>query len=164
MSTDMQNTLIDLLRTEHILLDVDAQDAQDAIQQLTAALVGTGHVLPGFAEDVWQREQTFPTGLPTQPLAVAMPHADPDHVNRSAVCIGVLKSPVRFGQMGTDGSTVLDAHLLFLLAIKEREKQVELIQQVMTLIQSGSLLEELTKAMDVAEALTLIQQTLAENT
>ena len=157
----MQNNLIDLLKTEHIVLNVVARDARDAIRQLTNALVKTGHVTPGFAEDVWNREQTFSTGLPTQPLAVAMPHADPDHVNSSAVCIGVLKTPVRFGQMGTDGSTLLDAYLIFMLAIKEREKQVEMIQQLMTLIQTGSLLEGLAKVKDSQAALALIKTTLA---
>lgn len=157
----MQNTLIDLLRAEHILVNVDAKDAQDAIRKLTIALVETGHVTPGFAEDVWKREQTFPTGLPTQPLAVAIPHADPDHVNRSAVCVGVLNSPVRFAQMGTDGSTSLDVHLVFMLAIKEREKQVEMIQQLMMVIQNASLLDGLSRAKESAEAFTLIQTTLA---
>ncbi len=157
----MQNTLIDLLRMDHILVNVNVKDAQEAIQRLTVALAETGHVTPGFAEDVWKREQTFPTGLPTQPLAVAIPHADPDHVNKSAVCIGVLNAPVRFAQMGTDGSTSLDARLIFLLAVKEREKQVEMIGQLMRLIQTGSLLEDLTQAKDSAEALALIHKTLA---
>lgn len=157
----MQYTLIDLLNIEHILVRVEARDAQDAIHTLTAALVESGHVTPGFGEDVWKREQTFPTGLPTQPLAVAIPHADPDHVNRSGVCIGILESPVRFAQMGTDGSTLLDVRLVFLLAIKEREKQVEMIQQLVTLIQTGSLLEALAGAKDPGEAFALIRKTLA---
>jgi PTS system galactitol-specific IIA component len=130
------------------------------IHSLTNVLVKTGHVTPEFAEDVWKREQTFPTGLPTQPLAVAIPHADPDHVSQSAVCVGVLSSPVRFGQMGTDGSTLLDVQLIFLLAIKEREKQVEMIGQLVTLIQTGSLLEGLAGIKDSAEALALIQKAL----
>ena len=159
----MQNKLIDLLCLEHILIRVDAKDARDAIHKLTAPLVETGHVMSEFAEDVWKREQSFPTGLPTQPFAIAMPHADPDHVNGSAVCIGVLKDPVRFAQMGTDGSISLDVHLLFMLAIKEQEKQVEMIQQLMALIQSASLLEGLSEAKDSGEALILIQKTLSSN-
>ena len=157
----MQNNLIDLLRVEHILVGVHAKDAQDAIRQLTDALLATSHVEPGFAEDVWKREQTFPTGLPTEPLAVAIPHADPDHVNASAVSIGVLESPVEFGQMGTDGSTRLEAHLIFLLAIKEREKQVDLLQQLITLIQTGSLLVGLAGVKESSEAIALIHKTLA---
>ena len=92
----MLYTLNDLLQTEHFLVGVETVDAQDAIRKLTAILVETGHVMPEFAEDVWKREVSFPTGLPTQPLAVAIPHADPDHVKRSAVCVGILNSPIQF--------------------------------------------------------------------
>ena len=158
----MQYTLIDLLKPEHILVDVKAIDAQDAIGKLTAALVETNHVAPEFAEDVWKREDTFPTGLPTQPLAVAIPHADPDHVNQSAICVGVLNSPVRFAQMGTDGSAALDVPIIFMLAIKEKEKQVEMIQQLILLIQSPQLLDELSKVKDVAEGMNLIQTFLPQ--
>lgn len=157
----MQYTLIDLLDSDHVLVGLEAEDAHAAILALTAALVKTNHVTSEFAEDVWQREQTFPTGLPTQPLAVAIPHADPDHVNQSAVCLGILKSPVSFAQMGADSSTVLEVYLIFLLAIKEREKQVEMIQQLIQLIQTGSLLEQLAVAKDSAQAYTLIHQTFA---
>lgn len=157
----MQSTLIDLLNLEHIQMDMHAVDAEDAIRKLTIPFIRTGHVVHEFADDVWEREQTFPTGLPTQPLAVAIPHADPDHVNKSGVCIGVLRSPISFAQMGTDGSTVLDVHVVFLLAIKEKEKQVEMIQQLMTLIQSPSLVEGLSKAGNASAAMALIQNTLA---
>src|SRR5574342_659735 len=109
----MQFTLIDLLKIEHVLVGVQAAYAQEAIQKLAAALVHTGHVTPEFTDDVWKREQTYPTGLPTQPMAVAIPHADPEHVEQSAVCIGILKSPVGFTQMGTDGSAILDVRLIF---------------------------------------------------
>ncbi len=156
----MQTTLVDLLKTENILVGVQAQDAKDAIDRLTAVLVESGHVTPAFGEDTWVREQRFPTGLPTQPLAVAIPHADPDHVHQSSVCLGILKSPVRFAQMGTDGSILLDVQIVFLLAIKEREKQVEMIQQLVTLIQTGSLLEGLAGAKDAVEAMELIKTTL----
>ena len=152
----MQSSLSDLLSIDHILIGLDAIDAQDAIRQLASALMKTGHVGAEFAEDVWQREQTFPTGLPTQPLPVAIPHADATHVNRSAVCVGTLNSEVKFAQMGTDGSTKLVTRLIFLLAIKEQEKQVQMIQQLMTLLQTPSLLEGLAGVETPSEALALI--------
>lgn len=154
----MQFTLVDLLSLEHVLVDVQASNTREAIQSLSDAMQATGHVTAGFAEDVWKREQTFPTGLPTQPLAVAIPHADPDHVERSAVGVGVLRSPVRFARMGTDGSVWLEVRLVFLLAIKEREKQVGMIQQLISLIQTPSLLEGLAAAESPAQALALIVQ------
>jgi len=157
----MQYTLIDLLNKDHVLIGVEAANANDAIGKLTAVLSKTDHVTPEFAKDVWEREKVFPTGLPTQPLAVAIPHANPDHVNQSAVCVGVLNSPVKFSQMGTDGSTVLDVPIIFLLAIKEKEKQVEMIQQLMTLIQSPELLDGLSKAESASEAMSLINKLFA---
>jgi len=153
----MQYSLVDLLKPEHVLVDLCASSSQQAIRKLTRPLVRSGHVAPAFATDVWEREQKFPTGLPTQPMATAMPHADPDHVNRSAVAIAVLRSPVRFGQMGTDGSVVLDARIIFLLAIKEREKQVEMIQQLVSVIQNQSLLESLVAARDAQGVVDLIR-------
>lgn len=156
----MQYRLKDLLRPEHILLNLNASSAREAIDQTVAALVRTGHAEPAFAEDVWQREQVFPTGLPTQPLATALPHADPEHVRQTAVAISTLKAPVRFGQMGTDGSIGLDVHILFLLAIKEREKQVELIQEVVGLLQSPGLLEQLMSAQSPEQALQVLHRAL----
>jgi PTS system galactitol-specific IIA component len=156
----MQYTLVDLLKPEHIATGLDASDSGQAIHALTDLLVQSGSADPGFAADVLAREQTFPTGLPTQPVPVAIPHADPVHLIRSSVAIGILKAPVQFGQMGTDGSTILDAKIIFLLAIVEREKQVEMIQQLIALIQSPDLLLSLTQAGDAGEALRLIRQTL----
>jgi len=48
--------------------------------------------------------------------------------------------------------------LVFLLAIKEREKQVGMIQQLISLIQTPSLLEGLAAAESPAQALALIVQ------
>lgn len=158
----MQYKLTDLINEKHIIVNLQAKDAQEAIDLMTLPLVNTGHVSPEFAEDVWNRELIYPTGLPTEPLAVAIPHADPDHIYKSSVCIGILKTPVQFGQMGTDGSTKLDAHLIFLLALKEREKQVEMISQLIQLIQTGSLLEELSVAQNEIACLDLIERTLTE--
>ena len=155
----MQYTLFDLLKPEHVLVGGQAADARGAIEWLSRPLIDSGNVAAEFAEDVWKREQSFPTGLPTQPLAVAMPHADPDHVLTSAVAIGVLNAPVEFSQMGTDGSVRLPARILFLLAIKEREKQVAMIAQLMSLIQSQSLLAGLAGARHPAVALELMRKT-----
>ncbi len=156
----MAINLRDLLHEEHILIDLEAKDAREAIQALNHALVASQHTQAEFAEDVWQREQTFPTGLPTQPLAVAIPHADPQHVNASAVCIGLLKQPVTFAQMGSDGSTHLPTRIVILLAIKEREKQVALIQELMQVIQSPELLEALLDARSPRQARQIIENAL----
>ncbi len=156
----MQYSLVDLLSEDDICLGLSAPDALSAIRALNDNLVRTGHTTAEFGEDACEREKVFPTGLPTQPVAVALPHADPDHVLRSAVAVATLQSPVTFAQMGTDGSLHLDVHAVFLLAIREREKQVSMIQQLMKLIQDGDVLSELMRAAEVHDAMELIREAL----
>lgn len=156
-------SLLDLLKPEYIRIGIQAEDAHQAILKTNAALAAGGATSEEYGEDAWKREQAFPTGLPTQPIAVAIPHADPDHVYHSAVGIGILETPVVFSQMGLDASTRLHAHIIFLLAVKEREKQAALIQQVATLLQTGDLLEHLADAASQKEAFQLIKNTLHAN-
>jgi PTS system galactitol-specific IIA component len=156
----MQDTLIDLLSLDHVLVGVEAADAQAVIRILADLLVQSGHVTPRFVESILKREQTYPTGLPTEPFATAIPHADPDQVNASSISVGVLKSAVQFAQMGTDGSVRLDVLVVFLLAIKERDKQVGLIQQLTMLIQNPSLLQALSEAKTPVEVLDMVHKAL----
>lgn len=156
----MQYTLLDLLHVDNIAVDLEAADALSAIRAVNDMLVRSGRTLPAFGEDACAREATFPTGLPTRPVAVAIPHADPPNVLASAVAVATLKTPVQFAQMGTDGSTKVDVHAVFLLAIKEQAKQVEMIQQLMKVIQNQQLLDSITRAASPQETLDLIRAVL----
>ena len=156
----MQHTLLELLQAEHVVVGLDAADSLAVIRLLNAALVQTGHTLAAYADDAAERERTFATGLPTEPIAVAMPHAAPKNVVNSALGIATLRAPVVFAQMGTDGSTKLDVHAVFLLAIKETEKQVGMIAQLMKVIQNGALLSGIMQAGSPAEVVSLITKNL----
>jgi len=154
----MEYTLSDLIRLEHILINLEVEDSKQVIYKMTEALAKDGYVTMEFADDVWEREQKFATGLPTEPIGVAIPHADPDHVNKSAVCIGILKNPVSFAQMGGDGSKMVAVKIVFLLAIKEKEKQVTMIQQLVNVIQTPKLLEALCEVESEKAVLDLLQR------
>lgn len=139
----MQLSLQDLLREDHILTGLEVADAEQAIRALSRLLEESGHVKASFADEVWKREKDFPTGLPTKPFAVAIPHADPDMVEKSALAIGALAQPVIFHQMGADASQQLSVQLVFLLAIKEAKKQVVLLRELIGVLQKSALLEAL---------------------
>ena len=155
-------SLSDLIREEHILAGITAPDSKGASREISRRLVETGYVETEFERDVWKREGEFPTGLPTEPIGVAIPHADPDHVLKTALCVATLTSPVTFAQMGTDSSKEVDASIIFMLAIKEKEKQVVMIQQLVQMIQNPDLLEALVGVKDAQQAFTLIKQSLAD--
>ncbi len=156
----MQYQLVDLIKENHIIVGVEAETAEEAIRIITQTLENDGYVNPQYAYDVWLREQTFPTGLPTQPTGIAIPHADADNVIKSAITIGILKRPVSFSQMGTDGSTTVSVQIIFVLAIKEREKQVDMISQLVRLIQSPELLSSLLQVKNAKEVVELINRSV----
>jgi PTS system galactitol-specific IIA component len=156
----MQHTLLELLHAENMLVGLEPPDAPSSIRALNDQLVRSGKTLPAYADDAAAREATFPTGLPTQPVAVAIPHASPANVLASALGIATLRAPVVFAQMGGDGSIKLDVFVIVLLAVKEQEKQVEMIQQLMKVIQNQTLLAAMTQVGSTSELLDLILQTI----
>ncbi|WP_026367989.1 PTS sugar transporter subunit IIA [Aminiphilus circumscriptus] len=152
----MQRSLADLLREDLIAVHVEASDAETVIRALASRLVEKGFAEPGYADDAVAREKIYPTGLPTLPLGTAIPHADPDRVSASGIAVGILASPAAFGLMGTDGSSTVTAKIVFLLAIREREKQVGLIRELVELLQNPTLLERLGNVETEGEALRLL--------
>jgi PTS system galactitol-specific IIA component len=135
-----------LVHEEAIHTGLQAGSAEEAIRTLAGKLAGIERVEAAFADDVWARERVHPTGLPTEPVAVAIPHADPIHVLQSAVAIGVLDRSVSFGLIGGVNGATVPVQVVFLLAIKETEKQVVMIQELMSLLQTPRLLTRVAQA------------------
>ena len=113
-----------------IILDVDAKDAEDAIRQVGKLLYDGGYVKDTYVDAVAAREKEYPTGLILQDINIAMPHTMGIHVNIPAVCVAKMAHPVTFGHMG-DPDTKVEAELLFMMAIKDPDAQVETLQNVM---------------------------------
>lgn len=118
-------------------LSVDA-----LIRQLAKPLVTDGQVVDDFADHVLAREETFPTGLPTEPVGVAIPHTDHRHVRRNAIGLGILPEPVNFADMG-GGPEPVPVRVVFLLALGESNKQLNVLGWITDLIQDGDFMQEL---------------------
>lgn len=63
-----------------VFLDYPVDSAEDFIRKMSSYLESEGMVLPTYVDAVLNREKVFPTGLPTIPFPVAIPHGDPEHV------------------------------------------------------------------------------------
>lgn len=128
-----------------IEMELEAADAADAINRLGAALLEKGYVQESYIDAVLEREAKLPTGLDINGFSVAIPHTDPEHVNRAAFAVGVLKNPVRFHCMAAPEEET-QVRLVFLLAIKDPDKQVELLQKLMAVFQDAALLKAIQQA------------------
>src|SRR5699024_9634505 len=92
----------------------------------------------------------FPTGLPTSPCAVAIPHTDTDKVLESKIALAILKEPVSFSNMG-DASIEVDVKIVFMLAIEAPGEQVTTLQNLKETVQDEGNVSTLATIQSVDE-------------
>ncbi len=148
--------LIDHIDPKALALGIDAQSAEQAIRLLAERLEALGYVRPSYADAVVKREATMPTGLPLgRAVNVAIPHTDPEHVIRPGVALGVLSAPVDFANMEEPDEWV-PVGVVFLLAIDDKNKQIDMLQQIMEAIQDPDTLSGLATARTAEEIRSLL--------
>ena len=154
----MDQNFIKLFDEKMIRVGAQAANTEEAIRLLGAMMAEEGFVEEAYWEDVYKREQTFPTGLPTEPVAIAIPHADPDRVIKSGIAIAVFSKPVKFRIMGSNDSDELDVPVVFMLALKDFKQQTAVIRDLLTLIQSKTIISDIYSAKSAKEIIKVIQQ------
>ena len=83
-----------------------AATREEALAELAKMLMANNYVHASFAQAVLHRENEFPTGLPTNPVGVAIPHTDIEHVISPAIAVSILANPVQFNEMGNPDNQV----------------------------------------------------------
>ncbi len=142
----MATSLFNSLTADAILLGVEAKTNEEVIRLLASRLHQLGYVKDSYADAVVKREQSMPTGLPLERTDnVAVPHTDPEHVLKAATAMATLKTPVDFANMEDPDETV-GVGTVFLLAINDKDKQIETLQSIMGAIQSPEILDGLKLA------------------
>ncbi len=111
---------------------------------------------PTFAKAAIAREKRSPTGLPFDPHAVALPHAEPAHVRSPAIALATLATPVRFRQMG-DPSVVLEVSIVVMPALTAKEQAGAHLSRIIEWLQSADVRAALMRAEGEAEIVGLFQ-------
>jgi PTS system galactitol-specific IIA component len=127
------------------LARLEAVSAEGAIRSLARALFQAGHVRSSFEAAAVTRERRMPTGLPFEGIAVALPHAEPEHVVSPAMAIASLAKPVKFRQMGSP-ATQLEVELVLMPALTAKEQAAAGLAGVIELLQDESLRRALVAA------------------
>lgn len=144
-----------LLESNLIMLDVNATTSVDALTQVAKLLWEHGVVKETYPDAIIKREISFPTGLQTTTVGVAIPHTDPEHVNESKMAIARLNSPVQFKQMG-DGTDV-QVQLIFMLALEESHSQLTMLSGLMTMFQDSNTMNELLTVSDTSKIINILK-------
>jgi PTS system galactitol-specific IIA component len=129
------------------LARLEAPSAEGAIRTLARELHRAGHVKESFEAAAVARERRSPTGLPFAGGAVALPHAEPEHVASPALGVATLARPVRFREMGSP-ATQLDVALVVMPVLTAKEQAGAGLARVIAMLQDGPLRAALVAAAD----------------
>lgn len=149
-------SLESLIHENLIFFDMEATSRDDLIGAMAAAAVAAGYATTGYAADVIERENLYPTGLPTEPLHVAMPHAMvQDHVTQAAIVIARPAHPILFKEMG-DGEHDVTADIVFLLVAQGDQGHMAILQRLICIFGNSNALQTLGAAQTPHELRTTL--------
>lgn len=131
-----------MVHEELVFPGLTASNYEEVIKLVGSKMCAKGFVKDSYVDAVLEREKVFPTGLQIGDFGIAIPHTDSKHVEKSMVGIATLKDAVIFQSM-VDPSTEVAAKLVFLLAVKDPDGQMEMLKQLMSIFQNIILLEAL---------------------
>lgn len=141
----------------NILINLSAENSDEAIKKIVEVMEQNGYVKNKYYMDVIEREKTFPTGLPTEGVKVAIPHANSDAVVSSGVAIALLDKPVVFKNMANPDEKI-DVEMVFLLANANVSEQVKDIQALMSCFSDVGTLLKIRNSATPEEILNTIKK------
>lgn len=142
---------------ELVIPKMQASKSEEAISQLGSLLYQNGYVKDTYIPAVLKRELEYATGLPTAEVGVAIPHTDVDHVLKPAIAIGIADSPIPFHEMGNPEGELIDVRVVFMLAIHDVNKVVDMLRQLIELFQVPGFLGKVVNTKDEDELVEILQ-------
>ncbi len=146
-----------MIELDNIYLDIEASDYKEVLQIMGGILLEKGYVKDSYTDALLEREELSPTGLPVEPVSIAIPHTDPCHVIRPCVIVLKLKQPVRFKEMANPEHMV-DAAWIFGLVFDDGNKQLPLLASVIELAQDETAMNGLMDAEDKEEVYAVVKR------
>lgn len=134
---------------------------EEAIRVLALLLYEGGYVRSSFGAAVLEREKVFPTGLPTEPVGIAIPHTDPEHVLVSALAVGVLSHPVPFHEMGSLDDEI-PVSIISMMAISDPTAVVAVLRNLALVYQDAEFLTSLKDSSNEETVLQLLKNRIPD--
>ena len=146
-----------VLDEKNVILGLEAQDRDDCIRKIAAVMEKNGYIGSDYADEAIARENQYPTGLPTDGVIVAIPHANKGTVHHTGIGMAVLTKPVLFHNMA-DHSQELEAEMVFLLANTDPDKQLDDLRKLMECFSEEELLLKMKNAREPKDILDVFAQ------
>lgn len=138
--------LTNLFREDLLFVDMNSDSLEDVVKLIGKKMLEKGYVKESYVEAVLEREKKLPTGLELGKFGgVAIPHTDRQQVNESVIGVATFKEPISVYSMVAPSKRI-HANLVFLLAIKDPDGQIEVLKELMNLFKKPNLLKKMVEA------------------
>ena len=145
------------LNEELVFRNVQAKTDSEVLAFLASEMYKKNYVKEEYIQAIQEREKEYPTGLPSTPPGIAIPHANYEMVNKTTLAIASLKDPVLFHNMENNNEQ-LPIQIVIMMAIGEPHGQVEMLQKIVGIIQDEPLRQEMIRAGNDTELLELLKK------
>lgn len=146
----------DMIRRDLIQLDWTVADQAEFFDRMIGRLEELGYVKDTFGPAIRQREATFPTALPTQPEAIAIPHSDVEHILRPFIACTRLAAPIGWHEMGNDDNE-LQVRFIFMLGFTGTDGHVQVLQMMLDNFMDADFIDRLVSLKTEDEFYDLIR-------
>ncbi|MDR0496663.1 MAG: PTS sugar transporter subunit IIA [Treponema sp.] len=141
---------------ENVLVNVEAKDKEEVIRILVDLLVKNGYVTPEYYDILIDREEKYPTGLPTEGVQVAIPHGVSEGcVLKPAVAMATLAHTVMFRNMAVKEEE-LSVGIVLLFGLPDEQDLAEDLCKVMSIFSESELLSRVYKAETASEIVKIM--------
>ncbi len=154
----MSRVIAELLQPSCVLLQQNYDNPEDIIRAISAELFKAGFVKESFAQAAIDREKKLPTGLPLAGgINAAIPHTEIEHVVKPALGLVTLNKEVNFQNM-VDPTQTVPVRLVFILALEQPKAQIEMLQEIASVLQNPDLVERMLKAEKFDEVISELRK------
>ncbi|MBE9387768.1 PTS sugar transporter subunit IIA [Vagococcus salmoninarum] len=144
----------ELFQKKFIKLQVTVTSQAELFKLIADELVEAAYVTSGYLSALKQRELSYPTGLITQYLNIAIPHTDASYIIQPFIYVVSLKESLLVKQMGNNQT--IEVKDFFFLGITDSKKQVLLLAKLMALFMEKDFVRGYKRKRDEEETYHLI--------
>lgn len=153
---------IELFDEELVFLEPEISSQQELFHWFAELMKEKEYVKESYYDSIVQREKNYPTGLQTSTVGVAIPHTDPENLQKPFIAVVRPNSGIQFEPMGIAEGKI-QAELIFMLGVLKNGEQVIALQNLMGLLCNESAVSGLLNAVTGQEIIQIIKKNFGEN-
>jgi PTS system galactitol-specific IIA component len=146
------------LKKEFVLINHESKTFEQTIHDICQPLIQDQAIKNEYFDAVIKRESEWPTGLPTEPFGVAIPHADGENlVLKPSLAIAILKEPIDVDEAGSEADRKVKAQIIFLIAMKSVEGQLNILKKLNLIFLQKDYLEKIRYSKSSQEVIDILR-------